>query len=815
LSRSAWVSAFAILAILATRASAQDRCQIQIHDEPPATRTWAAPLDRSVSLQLRNASLVDVLERVATAANFRISYSSAVVPLDRSYCIIAELPAGELLSRLLAGIAADPVVTAPDHVVLAPREPSALAVPALDTVLPLPALVVIGEPHDHSAATTGSTTALEAAALSFGTAATLTNVLNGAVPGVWLWQQSGSALQYGSMRGVSSFGITAPKLYIDGIPVANPLVGTRFAPGSIERIEIVRAPDAGMQYGEGAMSGVTSVTTRRDWPGNDVPHLQLRSAMGFSSSDFVTGSSMTQDHTLNLRLGGPLLSTAANLTAGKSGEVLPGSFVRHVAGDAALRAIHGSTQAVATVRFFSEQRGQPWNVPATSVGTDRSELQSLRQYTAGLRVQHQVGDRWTHAFLVGVDGFAIAGVTDPWRPYVSTADSALRSVADARRTTFRLTSTGQFQTGEHATATLVATAEHTRLQQHGIDQDQAVSPAWNPARPHTGPTPLTHLPATAAGAQFQQDITGFAVQTNTVLYDRVTLSGGLRVERQQSNGRMPQFAASPMLGAAVQHSQGPLGVRLHFAAGKGVRWPQDPAGVPVGLHTAHRAPLDPEEQTAIETGVSLSYGETLTVQLTRFEQNASRLIQRTAVPFASYRQLTGSFVPDAQAGRITNHGWELQAATQRGPLQLAGTYSTVDSRVGQVAPGYSGDLQPGDRMLAVPARTVSLSATWVEPEWTSSITAFRAFDWVNYDRLALNRAITGLEPNTISGPQLRSFWRRYDGSTHLRATLTRQLSPGLGLWVEVDNLLNHQSGEPDNATFFRGRSIAVGVRAAF
>ena len=40
-------------------------------------------------------------------------------------------------------------------------------------------------------------------------------------------------------------------------------------------------------------------------------------------------------------------------------------------------------------------------------------------------------------------------------------------------------------------------------------------------------------------------------------------------------------------------------------------------------------------------------------------------------------------------------------------------------------------------MLAVPARTANLSASWSMSGWFTSVSATRAFDWVNYDRLAL------------------------------------------------------------------------------
>ena len=60
---------------------------------------------------------------------------------------------------------------------------------------------------------------------------TLSSVLDGYVPGVWSWAQSPPSVvsSYASIRGASSFGLSYPKIYIDGIEVANPLLVTRFA----------------------------------------------------------------------------------------------------------------------------------------------------------------------------------------------------------------------------------------------------------------------------------------------------------------------------------------------------------------------------------------------------------------------------------------------------------------------------------------------------------------------------------------------------------------------------------------------------------
>jgi iron complex outermembrane receptor protein len=65
------------------------------------------------------------------------------------------------------------------------------------------------------------------------------------------------------------------------------------------------------------------------------------------------------------------------------------------------------------------------------------------------------------------------------------------------------------------------------------------------------------------------------------------------------------------------------------------------------------------------------------------------------------------------------------------------------------------------------------------------------------------------------GDALRAYWRAYDGVTYLRAAFTRDLMRGFTLTLVGDNLLDYQVGEPDNLTVLPGRTISLGVRAAF
>ena len=94
----------------------------------------------------------------------------------------------------------------------------------------------------------------------------LASALDAYVPGLWLWDQAPGSLvaQYGGVRGASSFSTSYPKMYIDGVEVANPLLVTQLDPDVVDRVEVIRGPQGSALYGSDAISGVINVITRHD-----------------------------------------------------------------------------------------------------------------------------------------------------------------------------------------------------------------------------------------------------------------------------------------------------------------------------------------------------------------------------------------------------------------------------------------------------------------------------------------------------------------------------------------------------------------------
>jgi outer membrane receptor protein involved in Fe transport len=790
---------------------------------------WDPPLDRRVSLHVRDISMRDALDRISADARIRLSYASEAIPLDSRVCASFDsIPLGEALGVLLRGTSVLPVSAGGEHVVLTPSETPGTSEQRERVPRVLDRVVVTGGAIKAPARRlTVAMNVVSGAQLSRYAEGNLAQALSDLVPGLWVWQSAPTSLvaRYGSIRGTSSFGSSYPKIYVDGIELANPLLITQFTPETLERIEVIRGPQGAALYGTDAISGVINIVTRHDGS-NGGPSTVARSAVGAASSAYVPRSAITQDHAVTVREGSGAQSGSVSFTSGGVGEYLPGAFARHTTGSAGFRVVRSRLITTGTARMFASESADPSSplfrdsVSATRAG--QVIPQSVREYTLGGSATIIQSERWTHAIVAGFDGSNLSNLADYHTPLPSASGPDLGAAGgNANLATLRVSSVARLGDAENLATTLTFAGENSLLDFR--------------SQPETD-SGLTTSGSTESSVVRRWTSAGVA-QANVSWRDAGYLTAGLRVERNDAFGSNRTVSVLPMLGAAVLRDFGPLTVKLRSAYGRGIR----PATTPM-RETAWFDPrgqarllnLAPEEQSGIETGMDFFVGKTLGLQVTRFDQLASGLIQRVAYA-VSEAQNPGSspaagWYPRSQpvlaedrhiayvlqnVGAITNRGWELRSDLNLASLALSGTFSTVDSRVRQVARGYVGDLRVGDRMLEVPARTGSVSAAWMGGGWTSSVVASRSWDWIDYDRVALAGAFSNSTQTDaqLVGQELRNYWLKYSGVTRLRASVGKSVFRGFSLTLSGENLLNRQHGEPDNVTVVPGRTLSFGLRA--
>ncbi len=847
------------------------------------TAFWAAPLDRIVSIRQSDAAMREILDQSAALAQIELSYSAEMLPKDRRLCVAFERVAiGAVLETLLAGTGIRPVVVGPTQVVLAPprADGEAVLVAGARRASVLDRVVVTGTPD--GASQRGSPFALdviEGATLTKHRTASLADALDMAVPGLWSWATAAGSVtaRYGSIRGASSFGVSAPKIYLDGIEVANPLLVTQLDPSRVERVEVIRGPQGAALYGADAISGVVNILTRHDGTPTGATQVQFATSAGVSATSYAPRDAFVQDHTVSLRSGTSKRSAGFGLSVGTLGAYVPGASERRVLADADLRVVRSRTVLTGTARFslqranassdlllggfasalnaarapangvstsgfFARLEGAPFNrigggfaaadtgrppVPRDTLrfAGDSAGGQNVSQYTIGGTATMMPSLRWTNTVIAGVDGYRMRGLTNAGLPTPNISAADLTSAFGAAdRTSLRLRSVGRFELGERTSLSMTFAAEQAILR---MVEDQSGQPMV--VRSGTPPSSLSPA-GTSASRVLQTSWAqngGVLAQANLAYRDAWFLVAGGRIERSTGVAPEAQVELLPMLGASYVRDLGSVVLKGRVAYGTGIRPVQSlTRGTSWMGRGALRAAsaLEPESQSGVESGVDLLVGRALQLRVTRFDQRASGLIQPVAVTTST--QLPGgrwlrtmSYVLE-NVGAITNRGWELQASTQGDHLALAGTWSTVDSRVDRVAMGYRGDLRAGDRMLDVPARTASVSASWSASRWAAGATLARAADWIGYDRLAIGQALGNAlgdpeRERQLSGALLRNFWVRYEGVTRARANLTYRVAGDVTLQLTGDNLLNVQRGAPDNATVTAGRTLSLGLRTSF
>ena len=816
---------------------------------------WAPPLDRPISLDARDISLRDALDRLAAIAAIRLSYSPDVVPVDRRVCgSFHDVALGGALSELLRGAGVEARAIGASQVVLAPLQGAGAEQPREPTMLERVIVTGSAAGAPERPLSVGVTTISGASLRLRGVSGSIAEILSGVVPGVWAWAQPPASLlvRYASVRGASSFDASYPKVYIDGIEVASPLLVARIDPATVDRIEIIRGPQGAALYGSDAISGVVNIVTRTDGVADGSPRFGVDASGGAVASDYVTRPTVTQHYGLTVRAGSSTHAATLGVAASGTGAYTPGAWGRDISGVLSRRFVGARAIVSAMGRVaLADASATESPILADSVfhqaGTSGSSpiaftpasVQSSREYTVGTNVRLMQSSRVTHSIVLGVDGYRLSGVPPASTPIPSAADAALRDAAGAAdRGSLRLATVADLGQAGGVGTTLTLGAERSVLRSATVS---ALASAMPLVAPHdawrSGPMQSDGGSGGETGGGRLDDVewrtnTGLIAQLNAAFHDAAYITAGARLERSGGFPAAGQWNTLPLLGVALVRGTADVQMKVRGAYGRGIRGPRTASRETMsgvgrsrdiyGEDEIERRGIAAETQRGSEAGFDLYIGRALALRATRFDQLASGLIQRVAVAVdTTYR--SGSYGPREvwyalqNVGKISNRGWELDGTLTRSAVSLTGSFSAVSSIVRQLDPGYTGDLRTNERMLEVPARTASVTAAWTAERWLASVTAARASDWINYDRIGLAYSVVHdtRPPGQPIGDWLHSYWRSYNGVTRLRAAMSRELTPSLTAVVTGENLLDHQRGEPDNVTIVPGRTISLGIRATF
>ena len=804
---------------------------------------WQKPLDRLVAFDLGDMTLGRALDRVASETGVHFSYSPDLVPVQRAVCLsVREQPLGGLLVALLTGTNVSPVVVGADQIVLAPNRSAAgsdASPMAARSTRVLERVVVTGT--STGAPERGSPFSIsrvDRSSLSTTGNSSLSMLMDAAMPGVWAWAQSpvNALARYGSIRGASSFGVSTPKIYIDGIEVANPLLLTTIDPATIEYVEVIRGPQGAALYGSDAISGVVNIQMRHDGNDGGGAATDARASAGNATSDYVAGGVLAQEYGATVRSGSPARSISTSLSLSRIGEFTPGASATQALASAGTRYVGSRVIVTGTGRLEATNAQSPTSPILLAYlarpNHSADSTQRVRQYTLGGTATLQENDDWMHAATLGIDGYRLSGNAGDTTPLPSIADSALAAArGGADRVTMRLSSTRQLGGDVRDPSNIGFGLEHSSARESSSGLGVALAPRIE-GQGERGSELVARRNLQAAQATTPTSSwwnnTGLYSQAHLALTSAFSLTGGARIEHMSGPSEAGRFEFLPMLGAAWIGESGDVTLKARAAYGRGIRPARTVArgaSFTGGHGPGTLTSLAPEEQAGVEAGVDVLFGSLIGLHVTRFDQRASGLVQPVAILGVNAYGSNRPGEPESahvlyqlqNVGAINNSGWELQGTSVLGELSLSAALSFVDSRVANLATGYLGDLHQGDRLLEVPARTASLQARWTRSRLSLNGSVARASNWINYDEVALAQAIAADATGRLApvGEALRAYWRTYEGSTRLGATASFRITDRASLSLTGSNLLNHQLGEPDNITVVPGRSILFGMQTTF
>jgi len=557
------------------------------------------------------------------------------------------------------------------------------------------------------------------------------------------------------VRGGNSNGA---RVLLDGVPANEPGGAYNFGaalPLELERVEVVRGAASSL-YGTDALAGVIQLVTHQADPGERPGiHADIeagsfawwRAAGGTSgrAGAFDWNAGLARLETDNEAPNSALAETAGALSAGT-----------HWGDRASLRL---------TFRGESSEVGTPGQ---TAFGRPDEDASIERDaWVAGALLRH-AGDHLAHGVRLG---------------YASTSELSLDPLDSGSFVPSYGGVTGAFEISDFPDPAGFQN-ETRRLSLGYLLEAQAgrrhLLTAGTDVERETGEL------GSRSGDLLSPERTNFGVylQDQMVLGDRVFLTAGGRVERNDSFGTR----AVPRAAVAWRARGGPDALTVRASAGAGIKEPTFFESFGVSFFAQGNPDLKPERSRTFDVGAEQRLlGNRLRLEATLYHHDYRDQIAFTVVDFSTFQ---GSFV---NVGQTRARGVELAVdAIPASRVRLHAAYTYLDGRVLVSTSDFDPVLAVGQPLLRRPKHQLALTATAGTERFDVGATVVAVGRRADSDFAGL-----GLTENP--------GYARLDGRARLR------LGHGLEAFVVGENLLDEEYQEALGYPAL-GRSVRGGLR---
>jgi outer membrane receptor protein involved in Fe transport len=607
-----------------------------------------------------------------------------------------------------------------------------------------------------------------------------------------------------SVRGASTLtpDVGQMKVFVDGVEAAFPSVAG-VDPATIERVEVVRGPQAAAIYGSDAIGGVIQVFTKRGDPNVTRPQVGAEAALGVVQTPYAgINGVVRQKYGASMRGGAADMSYNLGGSYSRTGDWLPNgeeSAQSNPSVYGGMRFARGMITVDLSGRYYVNNTPIVANPDLSQTGfflysKPFFRPQQYQNQTVGARFSVAPTRWWLHTVTAGIDRFT-QDLTQSRRRLTSPSDTLLWVInLSQTKTSVGYNTTLTTALGSGMSGSLVVGVDHYSMPVSSFGAFGALNT--------TGSIRTAFPPFIN---RMIVNNTGYFGQAQLGLGNRLFLTGGARAEKNTNFGDSLGTPVSPRVGLSYVQSIGTANLKLRSSWGRALRAP-DPGMKIAGLFGRIANPqLGPERQHGWDVGVDATFSGRGSLSVTYYNQTADNLIQ-----FAQLQATPEVITQFQNLGRVKNTGIEAEATLFLGPVQVKGQYGYARARVDQLAATYTGDLQVGDQALLTPKHTAGASAA-IAPFARTTISAGLTYvgSYNNYDSFAQARCAGGTGPCQAA---FRDYIVAYPSFAKANATITQQITP---LWsgvVSVDNLTNNMAYEGDNSAPVMGRVTTVAVR---
>ncbi|WP_299515070.1 SusC/RagA family TonB-linked outer membrane protein [Mucilaginibacter sp.] len=645
----------------------------------------------------------------------------------------------------------------------------------------------------------------------------LDQIFQGLVPGVASPDRGSVSTFNGiglSIRG--SNGIASPtpiKVYIDGIELAaGSTFLENFDKSLIDHIEITRGPSASTLYGSGASSGIIQIFTKK---GVDINQLNLQVSGGTIESKYIKGPVFQQVHNISYE-GGKKDAFTFNIGGNYStyGNYIPDADEKDRSIFASAKSVGGPVQIGFTLNYSNVDNGVGTNpilsdniYPAAVRNIDKVRY-TTNDRLLGTDLNFKFAKWWQNTIVLGQDyqewisKSTLPTVTKTYNYYdyqYNTSsiryNNAINILPDSSAFKFNIISGLEYKYLLLNTVTATGTSAP-------IDGSGTYSSVGINRQP--------------------QKSTGYFIQLAPSYKNVLFFNAAVRFENNSLFGNNYGTAVSPRIGVTGNfHIGNDLTLKPRITYGKGTTPPQlyyKTGSIGATSVILPNPDIRPQYQQGFDYGLDgFLLNNRLRFNITYYNQKAKDLFVE---PSLGKDTLGRALYQYTNLQSAINTGYETELTYHTQHLNFTGTFSIINSKVGDLGANYTGTYVTGQQLVGTTNRTAGLNINYSFFKLfkgdaggaiamnLSYMNGVYTYDYLGYYKYAFGH------DGDPRGSNLNNYLTTYQPVTKLQLSMNYRLNQKLSCFFQANNLTNSNRPEYQNITPLKGRTMLFGIRSA-